>query len=511
MEKAGRSKIIVTPFDYGLSQARSGEERYWVLYNTHVAAAANGCRVDYSGIKCLDLEIPKDAKSIPLTELNDFKGVEFRVKNTQKHFFLFSYSSKSSPIKVEKRDIDKGNFKKYPQLAKGHVLLSVADDKPWVLNREGYRYGHVRKDILLLNNGMAQNKPIMPYNNDYSSPSCKFYVLQNGNMKVSNVILSRSENSTFRTYLVSLSGIDGISFENVTINTPENKGENDVAISIKESTNVTLKNVRINGTYSRSDHSGYGVSLNNIWNFKVSNMYAYGNWGVFGTNNVNTASFENCDINRFDIHCYGRDIKFKNVTFRNKYNQFASVFGTIRFDNCTFINFCPVLNGTSYNAYVGYNIVLNNCLFYIRKGKNILIDQGRIDDKVNARQELSNRCIPNISIKNLKVIVPIEVSNIYLFYFRGKEPIKRSVDYLSEISISGVSFVYSDERALANFYLSNLPLRITKDMNITLKDIDLISKTTVEKKGYGKFVKNLNLVSKKSVVRESNIKANYVD
>ena len=318
-------------------------------------------------------------------------------------------------MSVLKRDIDRGNFSSYPQLAHGRVLLSVSDDKPWVENREGYKYGHVRKDILLVKNGLAQNKTVMPYNNTDSSPSCSFYSLPYEGMTVSNVSLQRSENSTFKTYLMNVSGIDGLKLENVAIHTPENQGESDVAITIKDCTNVTFENVRIDGTYSRSDYSGYGVNMNNIWNFKVRNLYGHGNWGVFGTNNVNVAIFEDSDINRFDIHCYGRDVSFKNVIFRDKYNQFASVFGSISFKGCTFIDFTPIVNGPSYNAYVGYDVIMKECVFRSTQGKAMLIDEGYIDNRVNTRRELSLRCLPNLDIRNLTIQVGERVQKVFLF------------------------------------------------------------------------------------------------
>ena len=511
MATGGANKKNLSPYDYGLSKARTGEDRYKVLYNTHVAAAAAGVNVNYSGIGQIDLVIPKDAKSIPLTSVNDFAGVEFNVKNTQKDFYLFSYSVKSNPVKVAKQDIDKGNFKRYPQLRTGRVLLVVSDDNPWVKNREGYSYGHTRKDILLLKNGRAVNKTVMPYDNNDSSPSCAYYTLADKGLTVFNITLNRSKDSSKKTYLLNVIGIDGLVLEGVTIHTPENQGESDVAITIKECTNVTFKDVTIDGTYSRTDYSGYGVSLNNIWNFKATNMYGHGNWGVFGTNNVNVASFEDCDINRFDIHCYGRDISFRNVTFRDKYNQFASVYGTIAFESCRFIHFCPVLNGQSYNAYVGYDVVMNNCTFDICRGKNILIDQGRLDEKVNSRPELSGRSIPNVSIKNLKVIVPKDVPNVYLFFFRGGEKIDRELGYLSNVSISGVNFIYEEGCAPANFHLSNISLPVAREIKSTLKDIDVIGNATVQKKGTGRFVKNLKPLSKSSVMREDNIKAQSVE
>ena len=82
----------ISPNAYGFAKAKTGEERFRALYNTHVAAIAAEAKVDYSGIKNVDLVIPKDAKSIPLTSVNVFAGVSFNVKNTQKDFYLFSYA-----------------------------------------------------------------------------------------------------------------------------------------------------------------------------------------------------------------------------------------------------------------------------------------------------------------------------------------------------------------------------------------------------------------------------------
>lgn len=505
-------KRNLSPNDFGLSRARSGEERFRVLYKTHTAAVAAGVNVSYAGIKHIDLEIPQDAVSIPLTENNDFSGVEFRVRNTKKHFYLFLYSPKSTAISVSKRDIDRGNFRSYPQLAQGRVLLTVSDDNPWVENREGYKYGHTRKDILLLKNGQAQNKTVMPYNNTNSSPSCSFYPLRFKGMTVSNVSLQRSANSTFKTYLMNVSGVDGLTLENVSIHTPENQGESDVAITIKDCTNVTFENVRIEGTYSRSDYSGYGVSMNNIWNFKVRKMYGHGNWGVFGTNNVNVASFEDSDINRFDIHCYGRDVSFKNVTFRDKYNQFASVFGTISFEGCTFIDFTPIVNGPSYNAYVGYDVVMKDCVIEQSQGTAVLIDEGYIDNRVNSRPELSSRCLPNIDISNLTIQVGEKVQKAYLFYFRERSIGKQDIQGLSTIQIDGLRFQYDGDgvRTPADFYTSNVSVDVKSPVRQTIRNVDLIGNAVKPSQSKGKLIHRLEMKSPKSALRSSNVKANGV-
>lgn len=156
----------LSPYDYGLKDARTGEERFRVLYTVHQVAKSRGVYVDYSGIGKLYLTIPKDAKSIPLGLVNDFGGVDFIVENRSKNLPLFVAENYSTKFSVTKSEIDKGRFRE-PALRKGTYLLAITDDRPWVENRTGYSYGHIRKDILVVHNGKAQNAVIMPYDRDY--------------------------------------------------------------------------------------------------------------------------------------------------------------------------------------------------------------------------------------------------------------------------------------------------------------------------------------------------------
>ena len=503
----------LSPYDYGLSHARNGEDRYRILYETHLAAIAAGVDVDYSGIRSIDLEIPRDAKSIPLTTQNDFSGVNFNVVNkTDKNIFLFTFRGKSVPIEVSKDDIDRGSFKHYPILAQGKHLLVITDDSPWVEKREGYSYGHERKDILLIEKGCVINKTVMPYNNSYSLPSCQYYDLQVDSVIIANVTLNRSNASESKVYLCAVNGIDNITLRNVEIHTPANDWTSDVAISIKDCSNVKFDGVKIDGTYSRTNHSGYGVYMDNIWNFQVHNMTAQANWGVFGTNNVNVAHFEDSDINRFDIHCYGRDISFDNVVFRDKYNQFASVFGTISFNNCTFIDFVPIVNGPSYNAYVGYDVIMNDCVLKKQRGVTMLIDEGYIDNRVNKRRELSDRCLPNVTINNLTLLLGNQVQEVILFYFRQRGLSMQQIKYLTNITINGLNIKYEDgARTPINLEITNVPIRAITPVHQIMNNIDIIGNSTRINKNKGRFINRLETTSNKSTVQTSSIKATSVE
>ena len=81
--RVGRNSI--SPYDYGLSDAKNGVERYNVLLKTHQYAVQHGIDVSYKGIRRIEIEIPKNAVRIPLTDNNDFSGCEFVITNKQKH------------------------------------------------------------------------------------------------------------------------------------------------------------------------------------------------------------------------------------------------------------------------------------------------------------------------------------------------------------------------------------------------------------------------------------------
>lgn len=444
----GNCKNCVSPYDFGLANAKSGIERYQVLLKTHHAAVSSGVDVDYTGIDTVRIEIPVKASRIPLTRYNDFKGCVFQVKNRTNNTWLFTIENKETPITVDKRRIDSGDFRSIDSLKHGRVLLLIEDENPWVLKRKGYSYGHQRRDILLIENGMAKNSVIMPYNNEFSAPKCSFIRLGKTPLIIKNIKIEREPGCIFLTHVAYISGFNDVQISNVSIHTPPSHLVDDRGIRIYNCTNITLDNVRIDGTYSQKNHSGYGISLGNVWNFRANRLYGRGNWGIFGNNNVNTAKIENSEINRFDIHCYGKDISFSHVDFYEGYNQFASVYGSIRFDDCTFTDFIPVTNGGSYNAYVAHNVVFNDCIFNATPKKNYVFWMRNMDDGPNERHELSEKCWPNVSIKNLRVNMKKGSEDIYLFRAQITEDKLPTQELFPEISINGFTVVSDQEKLI---------------------------------------------------------------
>ena len=450
----------VSPLDYGLREAHNGEETYYVLLKCHQDAVKKNSGVCYAGIKELVLEIPSNAKSIPLTYFTDFAGVRLKVKNTYKNLALFSISQKLIPIDTIKGiDIDRGNLSGYPELSKGKKLLVIEDEKPWVDNRRGYSYGAIRRDVMLVTNGRASNRPVMSYGSPASKPRAEYCEVNKGRFVIKNLLFIRDATSSKMTMLVDLSNLYNVEITNILIETPNNDElYRDAAIKISNCVNVALNDITINGTYSLFNHSGYGVNLNNIYNLKVNRMYARAKWGVFGCNNINTVTLNNCDINRFDIHCYGRDVKSFNCKYSDLYNQFSSVYGTVSFKKCTFTDFTPVLMEPSYNAYSPFDIEFKNCIFNLTKRHNYIITFSGLTDVENSRPELRRKCMPNIVMKNCRVNIDNDVKTWYLVR-TGKVDYKGRLDYVSEITIKKVKVSGKAEFELSTkeFVTTNTP------------------------------------------------------
>lgn len=469
-------KEALNPLAYGLQNATTGVEKYNVLLKTHQAAIRQGRSVTYSGIKEINIEIPPGAKGIPLCKHNDFADVVLNIKNTEKNLRLFYTNTKRKEINISGKIIDDGDYSKIQEFKNGNYLLVIEDSNPWGGNRDGYEYAHKRKDVIIIKNGRAKNATIMPYGNPGSSPSCSYREVGDSQLVINNLVVNRTKDCTYKTDIFYVDSYNNVLIDNVVINTPTSDIENDYAIRIHNCANLSLKNITINGTYSKSNSGGYGISLNNIYNLYCKNIYGRGDWGIFGNNNINKAILENCDINRFDIHCYGRDCSFKNSNFVDLGNQFSSVFGTIMFEDCTFTNFTPLVNRSSYNAFVGYELVFKNCVFNVTDNKKYFLNLGRFSEENNPRREIAKECWPNIYIEGLTVNMMDGAKDLILITNRKARGRIISIDYVQNIMINGLTINMNDTDALRKFYICATENVFKKQVNCKIDGLEIVYK-----------------------------------
>ena len=438
------------------NHCKNGEDSLQTLASFHNTYANKDITIIYPEKQTIYLTVTNNCQTIRLSKQTDFNGCNIIVRNNcRKNHFLFSLSitqDKAKEIDVKKQDIDNGDFSNYKPLATGKKMLLIEDDTPWVSRRKGYDYGAQRQDILFVQDSKAAGKTTTLYNTPYTSPKCKFLTVDDEEKTIGNLIFTRTPNSTEITNLVVVSRQYNITIYNITIYTPKKNNftpeEGDQAFYIAHTENVQMRNIVIQNTYSSHNKYGYAINMDNVRNCTIRRLKAEAQWGIFGNNNINNITLEDCDINRFDIHCYGRDITFRNCTFRNTlndintYNQFSSVFGTILFENCRFLHFYPVLHDSSYNAYTEYNLVMRNCYMELDRSHNCIISAGKLENEINSRPELKEKCWPNITIDRL-TLKTNGITDFYLFKPMGGNNYSKKLEHLSDISIRNVSLIPS--------------------------------------------------------------------
>ncbi len=398
----------VSPFDFGLAEAETDSARYDALYRTHLYAISIGAEVSYQGIGTLTVEITESARPIPLTRHNNFNGLQLIVKNSAKAQYLFTlYDTVWQEITLEPKMVDSSNFHGVEELSNGTYMLVLEDLTPWVANRAGHKYGAMRKDIMLVENGKGSNRPTAFYSTDSTVLFAKFHPADNEMKTITDLSITRDTSSTVKTYCFDINGINNLKISKVNIYTPDTKNMYaDAAINIENCTNLQMEDVLIEGTYSRTNNYGYGIQMNNVWNSHFVRLTGHANWGIFGTNNMHNTLLAYSDFDRFDIHCYGRDVTFRHCLQTDSYNQFSSVFGTIAFDSCTFYNFTPVLIESSYNAYPHFVLLMHDCHWHLTRQNHTLINAGHHDTLTPSRPELKAKCLPDIFIDGLSLSSP---------------------------------------------------------------------------------------------------------
>lgn len=459
----------INPLDYGLREAKTGEERFWVLYRTHELAHQKHLKVSYKGIEQIALDIPEDAKSIPLSDKTDFCNCRLVVTNTErKNFYLFVLSQQLQPIDVTKDKIDNGDFRTHPALCDGHKLLVIVDENPWVDNRTGYDYGVKRKDILYLRHGCSVNKTISPYNNSYSQPKCSYVSVSNKQKLFQNISFIRTGHSSEKTFLLKVYNQNNVRIDGIQIITPEPITlTGDIAILLENCVNATLTNIRIDGTYSSHSKFGYGIALDNVWNSYISNIESNAAWGVFGNHNVNTVHMNNSSVNRFDAHCYARDFTFTDCEFSLVGLNQSSFMGDLIFEHCVFNHASVCESRYDYNAYTSFTISIKNCTILLDEYHHSVVKLSEVPQNRNTRYELKEKYAPNINISRSKIVLD-DAMSFFSLYLLGSNQNKKPIDHWGSVSVDSIVVEGKEQKMM----VVNRMIETNDNVNINIKGIE---------------------------------------
>ena len=466
----------LNPLAFGLNDAADGKQRYEALYNCHKAAYESQRGVSYAGIDTIYLEIPDGAQTMPLSYNTDFAGAVIFVRNdSDKDITLFALGGEqpAKEIRLDSRLLDSGDFRSVAEFLSGDYLLIVNDDEPWTF-REGYDYSVYRADLIYLHDGHSLNLPVTSYTGAKAKPRFSWVPITTEPKTIQNVTIHRGRNEKHKTYCFSVSNQNNVTVRNVHITTPKTKFNADGAISLHNCANCTIMDVTVDSTYSYPGGYGYAISMGNVWNTSFVRFVADAAWGVFGSNNVSATTLRECDVNRFDIHCYGRDARFVDCTFRNKQTQFSSMYGKVIFDSCHFIDCIPVRIRSSYNAYTPFDIYIRHCTFDATVRHHALVNVMLLSTDPNPRPELAARCWPNVYVEDLTVNLPFLTRRIEILEPTGTlSECKKPVDYIRSIEINGLRTLRKGKPERCDLYFSKRRFLTKEAFRVNYKNVDL--------------------------------------
>ncbi|MBR2959345.1 MAG: hypothetical protein IKC19_06950 [Bacteroidales bacterium] len=468
---AANGQAAVSPLDYGLREATTGIGRYYALYNAHSEARDRGLTVSYAGIDSIDIELPPAWRALPLAPQTDFGGLVLTVTNRYRHGALFSMTNQGREVRMDKAMVDGLDFGSVPELAEGCHLLVLTDETPWT-ERQGYGYKAYRKDIIVVVDGRGQNSPVARWDTEATRLRATVYDVDTTQKVFRNLTMHRTKESTYKTYCLSVSGQLNVLIDHVYVTTPKSRMIADGVFSIGNSACVHFADDTVRGTYSgygRWRDYGYAFSLNNLYATRFDRTEASGNWGVFGTNNLNDTRLEDCSIDRFDIHCYGRDAYLKRCELRGRQTTVTSFYGTVVLDSCRMIDYTPVAVRASYNAYPPFDAVIRDCTFELTRRQHALVCVNLEDTATNPREELREKCWPNLTVERLTVVAPWTVGGLDVFKPQGNERcLDREYGHLERVSIKGLRTVRPGGREVKlGVRLSAKPFKTKKELKYT--------------------------------------------
>lgn len=489
----------------------------------------------------LKVNVDNDYISAKMPPEVDFNNQTFIVLNGRtNNLFLFEWSTQPTDLshKVSKGDIDSGNFSHISELKDDMVLLTVTDNHFWTSYTGGNSpTSKYRKDIFLLNQGHAINSPVFPYSTNGTYQTCH-YCPANNTLKIFKnikVLRKRDQPSNYVTNLLKVEYQNNVLIENVYVGFDDGYGycgyNADQCFKVYDSTNILFRNVNVFGTYSNISSYGYAFYLNNIWNCKFENVTAFGNWGVFGCNNMNKFQLYQCTLNRVDLHCYGRDIYCRDCIFSPatrtrlndayneiifkpnsaltilqypdsnypddttvRFNRFDNLYGHLVYENCIFDDFIPVRVDDDFHLYTGHDVIIMNGEIIVGSNDRALAQIGRLDNNNSSRPENNAKEWPNIFVVGTKLLRKNGVSDnltYSIFHINGTTTYSGNVEYITHLKL-----LFSSDSDFSHFCIkevdcSGVP-HVTASNFIQRQLPDAVIETTYGNEGVGKYVKIIN-------------------
>ncbi|MFT4107156.1 MAG: hypothetical protein QM657_15485 [Lacrimispora sp.] len=176
--------------------------------------------------------------------------------------------------------------------------------------------------------------------------------------------------------------------------------------------NVIIKNIigtniagKPNTNGSRG--SGYSMRFDCSMGIRVIDCDIGGYWGATAMNNVKDIIFENCSLNRIDVHEYFRDLTINNCKIYDWGIQVGGGTGVLKITNTQFIKYREPNSGgqgivninNSYGALFDGNIMIDN-IDIITEGMDMSLISVHFNSNSSTR---ATKRFPDVSASNISV------------------------------------------------------------------------------------------------------------
>jgi len=401
--------------------------------------------------------VGEDATPIIAPRMIDGNGWTIRVRNNVEwtNPWLFYIRKNNADrfmnMHITPEQIDEGRYPGLNELSPDKWLLIICDSTEWVYRTdENDNSSKYRSDAILVENGLSNDLPIASYNNAETALSYYAFKQNGGAVGLKNLSFVRDTLSSKKIGLVTIRGYDNVQFENILVKFNNNHSYNptphttaitgDAVFYISECNHVKLNDVKVLGTYSTETQSGYAFSLNTVSNITFNHVQAEGEWGVMCGYNLNNILITESKLNRFDIHCYGKNAQIINTEFSNSisanhnFNRVGSFFGQLNFKNCLFNNFVPIRFDPSFHIYTGFDLILNGCI--INNHTGVIVEAVQMDTiQTLLRPSLQELCWPNVHIRNL-LFENLSRDTLNIFHLYSSRYINTPISYVKHVSVN---------------------------------------------------------------------------
>ena len=466
----------------------SGLQRYGSIEYVHNLARMNEDNVIYPENRVVKITVPNSSGEILLSPYTDFNGCIFEVEaciGASINLFAFDPQVSPTSVTVNKNLLCKDSYVygANNELDSSPKLLIIEDQTVWTLRGSDPSTADEikRRDILYVRDNIVQNDPIATYNNSESNPLCKYINVSTEQKVFKNLTFKRTSSSNLIN-LLAIRNQYNVKIENITVKeiSPVTV-YHDRCINVVNSANIEMNNITIENTYSAYLEWGYGITMVNVWDSRFTNIVATKpEKGVFCNDDINIMSISDSSLNRVDVHCYGRDITCTNCLFTNTsanlqartnnvFNRFSSFFGKLIYNNCVFSGFLPVRIDSDYNVYTAFDLELEGCSITVENRFRSIVNMDRIDPSSSTtRNDLLERCLPNISIRNLTIHFPANITEFSIIRIANLN-YTGNIQYMDTLLVDVTSFTQV-EMSPINIFDSNCILHL---QNVLRRGLDM--------------------------------------